>query len=91
MPISVSQLWSIFSLGIEIHQTLFTSFADTHNPPDAELKKTSNLSYAELLIRAGDSADRIGDKAQDSIKTMLKNERVRHMDNLQFKLTEPLK
>ena len=85
------KLWSIFTRGIDIHNHIFTEFIDKYKPPEGEVKKTSNKCYNELLIRAGDPIERIGDKAEDAIKVMLKNDVVRRTDNLQYKLTEPLK
>ena len=85
------KLWSIFTRSLDIHTHIFTEFTDKHKPPESELKRASNKCYSELLIRAGDPSERIGDKAEDAIKTMLKNDIVRRMENLQYKLTEPLK
>ena len=85
------KLWSIFTRSLDIHTHIFTEFTDKYKPPESELKKASNKCYSELLIRAGDPSERIGDKAEDAIKTMLKNDILRRMENLQHKLTEPLK
>ena len=85
------KLWSIFTRGVDIHHHIFTELIDKYKPPEGEVKKTSNKCYNELLIRAGDPIERIGDKAEDAIKAMLKNEVVRRTENLQYKLTEPLK
>jgi len=52
-----------------------------------EIESSSSKLYAELMIRAGDNVERISDRAEEAVQSMLDQEKVRQSGVIQEKLS----
>ncbi len=80
----------MFTKAMEIHAYLFANFAEKHRVGRKELEGAALRLYAELLVRSGDTNERVSDGAEEAIKVMLANERVRETGVLQDRLVLPI-
>ena len=76
---------------MDIHDYQFGTFIETFRIPRKELESSSVKTYQSLLMRAGETNDRVSDRAEEAIQKMLQNKEIQALGAIQMKLMEPLK
>ena len=84
------KMWAIFNHGITITNTLYNHFIFSHTVPKKELGESCLKLYKELLTRCCDANERVQDKAEDTLESMVINEKIRNTEVLHETLLKPL-
>lgn len=77
-------------MALELHAIIINEFIVQHKLPSKEIESSAVKFYKELIIRSGDTMERIQDKAEDAIKLMLQNQTIRDSGKLQELIIPPL-
>ena len=84
------KVWSIFGHGVELTNRLYETFIFKHPVPNKELVISVEKILKELLARGCDTTERVMDKAEATIETMLQNKKLSGLGIMQELLSEPL-
>jgi hypothetical protein len=84
------KMWAIFLQGITVSNMMYTHFIFTHSASKKELGDSSLKIYKELLTRSCDANERVQDKAEDALESMVINEKIRNVGTLHEALLQPL-
>lgn len=56
-----------------------------------ELDSATNRVYTELIVKSGDTNERVSDRAEEAIQAMLRSQRIRELGIVQERLLVPIK
>lgn len=84
------KMWAIFSHGVSLTNTLYSHFVFSHPVAKKEVGNSSLAIYKELLTRCCDANERVQEKAEDTLESMIINEKIRNAGDLHEALLQPL-
>ena len=84
------KIWAVFGHGITITNTLYGNFIFAHPLPRKELANSVEKLQKELFARGCDTNERVQDKAEATLQTMLQTKKISSLGIMQEALVEPL-
>ena len=90
MKLVKSKIWAVYCHGIQLINSVFNNFIYKYPVSKKELTVSVREIHSELLHRGCDTNERVQDKAEATLHSMLENEKVLNTGVLQNTLIEPL-
>lgn len=84
------KVWTVFSHGIAITNTLLGHFVFAHPSPKKELSAAVMRIQKELTQRGNDNNERVLDKAEAAFFAMLENDKISSIEAFQEEILKPL-